>query len=71
MTVVYSDCPDSNGLSALKLERNGAQSKKTGSALDVSGGGSEDVEGTTAGVVVLLYARLICLKGWKPGRSSY
>jgi hypothetical protein len=29
------------------------------------------VDGATCGVVVLLYARLICLKGWNPGRSSY
>lgn len=36
----------------------------------VSEGVSEDVD-ETAGVVVLAYCRLICLKGWKPGRSPY
>jgi hypothetical protein len=73
MTVVCSVWPGfEKGLSALKLERKGAQSKygtSEGSALAVSENVSEDDDGTSDVVVVLENWRLAGRKGWNPGRS--
>ena len=73
MTVVCAVWPGyEKGLSALKLERKGAQSKNgtsEGSALAVSEVVSEDDDSTSEVVVVLEKARLAGLKGWNPGRS--
>jgi hypothetical protein len=73
ITVVCSLWPGyEKGLSALKLERKGSQSKKgtsEGSALAVSENVSEDDDGTSDVVVVLENWRLAGRKGWNPGRS--
>lgn len=58
MTVVWAVCPGyEKGLSALKLDKNGSQSKNgtsEGSALAVSEVVSEDEDGTSGVVVVLV-----------------